>query len=350
MAEGDEDRTEAATPRRLQRAREQGNVPLSREAAPAAMLGGFLLVLMLVLPRESAALARSLAVLLERAHAIEPLAGLRAAALAALPLVLSCACAAIVAATAAVLAQTGFNLRLTALQPGFERLDPRRNLGRIAGPAALRELARSLLKLGLVGFALWHAAGALFPWLGPSLVWTPAHLLDRSARLVLRLLLAAFGAQALVAAADVMHARWSHARSLRMSRHDIREEMREADGNPQIKARIRRIRMTRARRRMLQAVPKAAVVVTNPTHYAVALAYERGAGGAPRVVAKGVDAMAARIREVARDSRVPLVANPPLARALWRVELDSEIPAVLFQAVAEIIAYVWRLRAPARRL
>ncbi len=349
MAEAGEDRTEAATPRRLQRAREQGNVPLSREAAPVAMLGAGLLVLMLILPHAARELGRTLAVLLARADAIDPLAGLRAAALATAKVVLPFAAAAVLATVLSVLGQTGFTLRLGALQPSLGRLDFRRNLGRIAGPASLRELGRSLLKLGIVGFAMWHAASGLWPWFGASLLWSPGHLLDRSLRLVLRLLLAGLGAQALLAGADVIRARWSHARSLRMSRHEIREEMREADGDPRIKARIRRIRMTRARRRMLQAVPKAAVVITNPTHYAVALAYERGTGGAPRVVAKGVDAMAARIRDAAREARVPLVANPPLARMLWRVELDSEIPAVLFQAVAEIIAYVWRLRMPARR-
>jgi flagellar biosynthetic protein FlhB len=152
-----------------------------------------------------------------------------------------------------------------------------------------------------------------------------------------------------VAAVDLGWTRWSHARSLRMNRQELRDEMREVEGDPQIKARIRRIRLTRARKRMLAAVPKATVVVTNPTHYAVALFYERGGGGAPRVVAKGVDEVAARIRELAEKARVPLVVNPPLARALWALELDSEIPTVMFQAVAAIIAYVWRLRTPARR-
>ncbi len=137
-----------------------------------------------------------------------------------------------------------------------------------------------------------------------------------------------------------------HSRSLRMSRHDIIEEQKETEGDPRIKARLRQIRVLRARKRMLAAVPKATVVITNPTHYAVALSYDRAKHAAPRVVAKGVDTLAVRIREVAQDNRVPIVANPPLARALYQVELDSEIPAEHFQAVAEIIAYVWRLALP----
>ena len=142
--------------------------------------------------------------------------------------------------------------------------------------------------------------------------------------------------------------RWRFAQRLRMSREDLRQEAKEADGDPAIKARLRQLRHARARRRMLAAVPTATVVVTNPTHYAVALAYERGGQGAPRVVAKGMDEVAARIRAVAAEHGVPLVANPPLARALHPVELDAEVPAEHFKAVAEMIAYVWRLRGRAR--
>lgn len=152
----------------------------------------------------------------------------------------------------------------------------------------------------------------------------------------------------MVAAGDVLWVRWRHGRQLRMSRQDIQDELKDTEGDPRIRARIRQLRQQRARRRMLAEVPKATVVITNPTHYAVALAYDRAKHAAPRVVAKGVDAMAARIRDMAADHRVPLVANPPLARALYRVELDAEVPAEHFQAVAEIIAYVWRLRQRVR--
>jgi flagellar biosynthetic protein FlhB len=134
-----------------------------------------------------------------------------------------------------------------------------------------------------------------------------------------------------------------------MSREEVRQEAKESDGNPHVKRRLKQIRMARARRRMLAAVPTATVIVTNPTHYAIALSYDRMKGGAPRVVAKGVDEIAARIREVATEHRVPLVSNPPLARALYRVELDAEIPAEHFKVVAEIIAYVWRLRGRVAR-
>jgi flagellar biosynthetic protein FlhB len=155
-------------------------------------------------------------------------------------------------------------------------------------------------------------------------------------------------AQGALAGADIVRARMSHNRDLRMSRQELRDEHKETEGDPHIKARIRQLRTQRARRRMLAGVPKALVVVTNPTHYAVALAYERDSTAAPRVVAKGVDSLAERIREIAREHRVPIVANPPLARALYPIKLETEIPRELFQAVAELVAYVWRLQARAR--
>lgn len=129
-----------------------------------------------------------------------------------------------------------------------------------------------------------------------------------------------------------------------MSREEAKQEHRESEGDPHVKAQQKKMRLSRAKRRMLRAVPEATLVVTNPTHYAVALAYVQGGSAAPVVVAKGVDAMAAKIREIASAHRVPIVPNPPLARALHQVELDREIPAEHFKAVAELIAYVWRLR------
>jgi len=348
MAEGADSRTEAATPRRLQRAREEGQVALSREAAPVAVLAAASLMLALRAPQAADQLARAMADVLAHSDSLTPDAAARTLAAAAIRTVLPFPLAAVLAASGAVLGQTGLLIRLHALAPSFAKLNPVHNLTRLAGPAALMETGRSLLKLGLIGAAIWQSVSGLEPWLYQSLFWEPGLVPDRIARLLLRVLLAGVAVQGALALLDIVRARWSHARAMRMSRQEIREEMREADGDPQIKARIRRIRLTRARRRMLAAVRKATVVVTNPTHYAVALAYERGTQGAPRVVAKGVDAMAARIREIAEEARVPLVTNPPLARTLWQVELDSEIPAALFRTVAEIIAYVWRLRTPRR--
>ncbi len=349
MAGEAEDRTEAATPKRLARAREEGQAPLSREVAVAASLAASAGVLMMVAPRAMRDAGSSLAGFLSPeflATQADPLVALGLAARLWAKLALPFALAAIAAAVIAVLGQTGGLVNLGALQPKLSRLRP--TLSRLGGPHALLETGKALLKLAVAAAVAWSILGGLpRTLLEQAAFWQPGSLLARVQVLVVRLALTLAGAQAVLAVLDVLRARIMQARGLRMSRHELREEHRESEGDPVVKHRLRRLRMSRAKRRMMAAVPRATVVVTNPTHYAVALVYDRANGGAPRVVAKGMDELAARIREVAREARVPLIANPPLARALWRVELDSEIPSALFQAVAEIIASVWRLRAPA---
>jgi flagellar biosynthetic protein FlhB len=348
MAEEDRgERTEAATPRRLQRAHEQGDLPISREAASLAVLAAATLGLVFSAPTAASRLAATLSVFLAQGYAWDfsdgGAAALKLAALAVLrgaaPMVLI----ALFAGVAATLLQTRFALSTQALVPNLSRLSPRAGLRRLLGLDGLSEAAKSIAKLGIIGFVVWRAMAADVPELGRAPLWSLGLLLDRLLRQVLHVLLAVVAAQAALTVADFAWVRHRHGQRLRMSREDIREEMKEAEGDPKIKARLKRIRMQRRRKRMLAAVPKATVVVTNPTHYAVALAYDRAKNAAPRVVAKGVDELAARIREVAQDHRVPVVANPPLARALYPVELDTDIPPEHYKAVAELIAYVWRL-------
>ena len=178
-----------------------------------------------------------------------------------------------------------------------------------------------------------------------SLSWTLPTVLDRLGRETMHVLLVVLGCQAAIALLDFGWVRFQHAKKLRMSLEEIKQEQKETDGDPRLKAKIKQIRMLRARRRMIAAVAKATVVVTNPTHYAVALSYDRGSRSAPKVIAKGVDEVAARIRDAAKKHGVPLVPSPPLARALHALPLDAEVPEEHFKAVAGIIAYVWRLRA-----
>ncbi len=338
-----EDRTEAPTQRRLDRARQEGQVPLSREALALATLLAATVAGVLALPAAGLAWLQALRGLLQASEpgAEAALTLLRQAALGLLPVLAAVALAAILAS----LAQTGPIWRGEALLPDLTRLNPLNGIRRIVGTEALLELLRTLLKLGVVGSALWHSLDLAA--LRAALQQPPGALPELIGRGMLRLLLVALGAFAGLAALDVLLVRWRHLRQLRMSREDLREEMRESEGDPQVKARLRRLRESRARRRMLAAVPKAAVVITNPTHYAVALSYAQGQAAAPRLVAKGVDAMAARIRAAAEEHGVPIVANPPLARALYRLEPDTEVPPEHWQAVAEIIAYVWRLQGRA---
>jgi flagellar biosynthetic protein FlhB len=204
--------------------------------------------------------------------------------------------AATVGAAIAVLLQTGFLLSGSVLRPKVSRINPFAGLKRVFGRHGLEELVKSLAKLGIFGTAIWIAIWGDMPMLMILPRQDPNSLPLVVIRPLFHILLASVLCQAALAILDIAWVRFRYARDLRMSRQDIREELKDTEGNPHTKARIRRIRVMRARRRMIAQVPKATVVVTNPTHYAVALAYDRVINPAPRVVAKGVDAVAARIR------------------------------------------------------
>jgi flagellar biosynthetic protein FlhB len=350
MAEGGEgadgaDRSEAATPRRIDRAREDGQVALSREVVGWGSLAAGTLAAMLALPAMGTDMLRALRATLERSHdlamaeAVQVLTGFGAMA------VLPVAAAAALGAIAATLLQTGGLVSAKALAPRLDKLSPLAGAKRMVSPEAAVEFLRTLLKLALVGAALWYALGDL-TMIQAALHQPPGSLPASAGAASLRLMLAALVAFAGIAGLDMLWVRLRHLGRLRMSKQELREEAKDSEGDPVLKGRRRQLRLARSRQRMMAAVPRAAVVVTNPTHYAVALAYG-GDSAAPTLVAKGVDAMAARIRAAAEAAGVPLVANPPLARALWRLEVDTEIPAEHYQAVAEIIAFVWRQRANA---
>jgi flagellar biosynthetic protein FlhB len=230
------------------------------------------------------------------------------------------------------------------LKPQWSKLSPLAGLGRMFGPRALVEFGKTLLKASAVGLialmVIWPRMAGLDQLIGadPSAIGRLAGALIRELLKVMAMAVAA------LALFDFLYQRQAFLRRMRMSLQDIRDEMKQSDGDPAIKARIRAIRMARARQRMMAAVPKATVVITNPTHYAVALKYEHGVTAAPVVVAKGVDAVAIRIRERAKASDVAIVEAPPLARALHAaVKLDQPIPVEHYTAVAEIIGQIMRL-------
>ena len=340
-----QERTEAPTARRLRRAQEEGEVPVSREAVLLAGLAAMAAAFLLLDRQIGIDLAGSLALVLNRPElgysalnaVFYHMATTLAAAVApfAVPIALG--------AVGATLAQTRFALRPRGLHWDATRLSPRRGLSRIFGPESLVELAKSLAKLLIVGGGIAIILRDELPRLR-ALPFIPlAALPTLLASVVTRLLMAVVLAQLVIAGADVFWLWRRHLRQLRMSRADIRDETKETEGDPAVKMRIRRIRMRRARQRMLAAVRTATVVVTNPTHYAAALTYDSHKSTVPIVVAKGVDSLAERIRETAREYGIPIVANPPLARTLYALPLNSRIPPELYKAVAELIAYVWRL-------
>ncbi len=341
------EKTEQASQRRLEKARADGRSPVSRDASMLAGLSAGLVVL--AAQADSTSVARWLTTALQQTR-YEGAQTFSSAGRAVLMAAGPPAAAGLAAFAAATLLQTGFLIHGAALQPDLSRISPLSGIKRVLSPQTLVQLGKSLVKLGVMAACLYTAFRRLVPELLTMPGATPGAILHHAASHARSLVFLLLGAQAVIAGADVAWERLRHMRQLRMSLQELRDEHKESEGNPQIKQRLRQLARSRRRRRMMLAVPKASVVITNPTHYAVALAYERGAQGAPRIVAKGADEVAARIRELAREHRVPIVANPPLARALFRVEIDTEIPAEHFKAVAEVIAFVWRLRTRPGRL
>lgn len=344
--ESGQDKTEDATPRRIEKAREEGQIAISREVVGFVALGFALIGMTLGLPSLGAELMRGMRGVLENGHQLPVgLVGtemIRLGLLALLPVL----ALAMIGAIAGTMLQSRGLVSAKGLKPQFSRLSPASGIKRLLGAEGGIEFLRTLIKLGVIGAALWWALGDPRE-LRNALTLGPGELLHLMISASMNLFIAALIAFAGIAVLDYLVVRFRHLHKLRMTRQELREEVKESEGDPMIKGRIKNLRMARARRRMMAAVPKAAVVITNPTHYAVALAYDENSQAAPKVVAKGTEAVAARIRALAEDSGVALVSNPPLARALFKLELETEIPAEHYQAVAEIIAYVWRLRGRA---
>jgi flagellar biosynthetic protein FlhB len=345
-----DDKTEAPTQRRLDRARGQGQAPVSQELAGFAGLIGAALALAMFVPLAAQRLAASLAAWLSAPE----LPGLQAAlALGAdtlgrvLLLVVGVAALVAAPALAAHLLQTGLLVSAAQMRPQLSRISPAAGLKRLVSPEALVGFLKNLMKLVVLGLIVWHVLAGDLARLAAAAAMPPEAILNGAHGPFLRVVAAVLAALAVLTVLDLLWTRLRFTRQMRMSRQDLREEHKEAEGDPHLKAKLRRIREQRARQRMMAAVKNAAVVVTNPTHYAVALAYDRAKDSAPRVVAKGVDAVAARIRAEADKHRVPQYRNPPLARALFTVELGRAVPADQYQAVAEVIAYVWRLKSRA---
>ena len=354
---GDQDheqRTESATPKRLEEARRQGQVPRSRDLNSAAVLlvGGVALYSLgdLVGGRLLEIMRRGL--LFSREQAMDDGQMTAAFGVAALDALLACAPILgllLVAALVAPLAIGGWNFSTEALAPKWERLDPIAGVRRVFSLQGVLELLKSLARFGVVAavavLLLWLQAGELY-----SLGTQPLHLAIANAMtLVGTTLIALAGSLVLIAAVDVPLTLWQHFRSLRMTRDEVRQEHKETEGSPELKGHIRSRQQALARGRMMQEVPRADVVVTNPTHYAVALRYEESRMRAPVVVAKGADLVAARIREIAGEHGVPILEAPPLARALHRhCDLGEAVPAELYHAVAQVLAYVYQLRAARR--
>jgi flagellar biosynthetic protein FlhB len=348
--ESDQERTEAASPQRLEKAREDGQVVQSRELATFVVLmsGGAGLWMMASglgqsmshivrdglqfnqgIARDSSHVMAQLSdQFFEAALALAPFLGLIVIATLASPLLLR-----------------GWLFSTKAFVPDFKRLNPLSGIKRMFSSHGLVELVKAVGKVGLLGgvaaWLIWSNLDSVFSLSLESPTLAIQHMGD----LIGRVFLLISGTMIFIVVLDLPYQLWSHYNKLKMTKEQLRQESRESEGDPHLKARIRSQQREVARRRMMSEIPTADVVVTNPTHFAVALKYSEGKMRAPRVVAKGADAVAARIREMAAEHNVPLLEAPPLARALFRhTELGDEIPATLYAAVAEVLAYVFQLR------
>lgn len=350
MADNAQERNQLPTQKRRDEARRKGQVPRSQELSAAAVvliagaglhfLGSGMAAGLFDVMQTGLSLTREQT--LDETRVIGILSGSMGRALVACAPVLGLTLA---AALLAPLSIGGWNLSFGALTPDFSRLSPLAGLQRVFSSRGVMELVKAFGKFGLVAlFAvlfLWSKSGELLNLGSEPTAMAVGHAVSLSG-LGLLTFSAALG---VIAAIDVPWQLWQHTQRLKMTREEIREELKESDGSPETKGRIRNMQHEIAKRRMMQEVPKADVVVVNPTHYAVALRYDEKRMRAPIVVAKGADAIAARIREVATESLVPIFEAPPLARALYRhVDIGAPIPATLYVAVAQVLTYVYQLR------
>jgi flagellar biosynthesis protein FlhB len=343
------ERTEPASPRKLEQAREQGNVARSPELTSLAVLGAALAGLwfggesavrgLIRLTAQGltldAAAVRDSASMISRLHDFTlealfiggPLLG-----------------ATVIAALVAPLAVSGWSFSATALQPKFDRINPLQGFSRMFSTRSLAELGKALLKASLIGavacVVLWQSKDAMLQLAGQPFESAMGTL----GEMVMVSVFSVAGVMILIACADVPLQLWQHAKGLRMTLEEVKREHKESEGDPHVKAAIRAQQRAAAKKRMMADVPKADVIVTNPTHYAVALKYS-DTMAAPMVVAKGVDLVAANIRGIAEQHHVPILEAPPLARALFaHTEIGQQIPEKLYTAVAEVLAYVFQLR------
>ena len=350
MAEdSDLERTEPASARKLEQARERGNVPRSRELATLAVLLASTAIMALLGVYMFQGLDRVMqnALSFDLADMATPeMMGrnLMEAGLDGVLLYLPLAIAVVVAAVGANLMLSGWVFSSQALEFNFSKLNPVSGIARMFSLNALAELIKALLKGGLIagvaGWMIWHQHDGILALANEPLEAAVAHF----GQIALFTFLASVAAFVFIVALDVPFQLWDYHHGLRMTKEELRQEGKEIEGDPQIKARIRSLQREVARRRMMQAIPQADVVVTNPMHFAVALKYEEKGMAAPVVLAKGAQLVAERIKELAREHRVPIVEAPPLARALHRhVEVGEVIPGALFTAVAQVLAYVYQL-------
>ncbi|MCQ8897377.1 flagellar biosynthesis protein FlhB [Limnobacter humi] len=347
--ESDQEKELPASEQKIRKAREEGNVPRSRElGGGVVLLVGVALLYSLGtdLLSQSEKLLRA-GLTLDRTQAFDTKAmGLKWIGMMqdSLVILIPLFLAVFVSAIVANLVVGGLNWSTKPLEPKLSKLNPVSGLKNIFSTNGLVELLKAVLKavvLGGVGYLLIQADMPEFAQLSAMPL---EHAMAETARIAVKDALILACVYMGIVAIDVPYQLWKYYKGLRMNLEELKREAKESEGDPHLKGRIKQMQREAARKRMMASVPKADVIVTNPTHYSVALKYDKQGNGAPRVLAKGIGPLALRIREVGKEARIPLVEAPPLARALYaHVELEQEIPASLYTAVAKLLAYVYAL-------
>jgi len=348
--EDDASKTEEPTGKRLEKAREEGNVPISQEIKSLMMLIGGVVAVGMFVPGMARDLSTLLRPFIARPHEMptdfEGLRGILAGTLAHVGLILLFPMAVLVAlAFVSVIGQVGFVYSPKRAAPDLSKLSLVKGIQQFFSVRRLVELGKSLAKLALIGLALGFVVVPQLDWILRLPEMETAAMLLEVRKIILLLISTILGVMLAVAFADMFFVRYQNYKKLKMTKQEVKDEHKQSEGDPQVKSRIRSIRMERFRKRMMAAVPTADVVITNPTHFAVALSYKMEEMAAPKVVAKGADLIAKKIRELADENDVPIVENPPLARALYAsVEVDQFVPPEHYRPVAEVISYVMKLK------
>jgi flagellar biosynthesis protein FlhB len=348
--EDESQKTEEPTSHKLSEAREKGNVITSQEVSSFAILLGGALTAAFLGPFAAERLANATGGLLANIHAIPfdaqnignvILDVLLDVAIGVAPIALLL----MVLGAGAKLAVSGFLFSGESLKPSLSKLSLIKGLKRMFSLKSLVEFAKGLVKLAIVGTIVFLLAIPVVDRVEVLMQMDIGASAEEARVVLVRMFSGVVAVMAVIAGIDYLYQRYEYLKQMRMSKQEIKDEHKQSEGDPMVKGRLRQIRAERARSRMMAAVPTADVVVTNPTHFAVALKYEIESMGAPRVVAKGADEVAFRIREVANENDVTIVENPPLARALFSTaELDEEVPPEHYKAVAEVISYVFQLK------
>ena len=343
-------KTEEATPRRLLEAREKGQVMTSQEVSHLAVMIGGALIAGFLGPFLAYKILGVSGGLLQNFHAIRVDAANIGNVFNEVALELTIGIGPTIIllmalAVAGKLVVSGLVFSSDSLTPKIERISPIKGVTRLISIKSLVEFLKGILKLTIVATIVGMVAVPQLDRVEVLMQMDVAQTADETRLLIAQMFVVAIFVMGIIAGLDYIYQRFEFLKQMRMTKQQVKDELKQSDGDPLVRGRLRQIRADRARARMMAAVPTADVVVTNPTHFAVALKYESEIMSAPRVVAKGVDEVAFRIRDLANDNDVPIVENPPLARALFAAaDLDDEVPSEHYKAVAEIISYVFQLK------